>query len=157
MPTTPYRRYVNITIQLQDGRILLLRKNKNTSPLPGWGITTGKSLGNKDVMTAFNDIMRETFGINTEKYEDTYAEMIKLPIETIWTEKIILMPFFVKMNTILKFKTKAENEFHALPWRRVLNDIMAKTIYPKNGEAPLHTEIAVQATRVLQEKGTINE
>jgi hypothetical protein len=155
-------RYINLTMQLLDNRVLLRRRithlEKQEHYFGGWEITLSRLLtANEEPLSKFNEVLLEQFGIDSNTYDDSFVNMKRLPPVELPELLATVTPFVIKFKEpILRFKTKRENLFRALSFGHILTEIMTKTVYPRQGSTPMHTRMAVEIARILQQKEAIH-
>lgn len=141
-------RYVNITVQVPDGRILLYRKYRGGTAQ--WAATREKLLiGKDDPLVEINKILWDVFGINPNAYTDNFAEIKQLPAVKILPNRHLHL-YTVKMKSSLAFCADAVDQYHPMMWSDIVDDVSVNSHHPPTGYFPKHTPTAIIAIKELQ-------
>lgn len=140
-------KYVNVSVQLADKRVLLFKREHGGSPQ--WSITIEQFLSHKDdQLVEANKILWKKFGIDTNSYRDSFAKITRLkPIEILPNR--VIFPFTVKMKSALAFQCETYERYVAKDWYDILDDLMKLSIHHKKGHWPVHTPTAVFTAKEL--------
>jgi hypothetical protein len=140
-------KYMTLTVQLADKRVLLFRKNHGGGPI--WAITHETFLCNHEApLVEANKIILNQFGINPNTYEDDFAEIKQLPPMNIIPNRQIF-PFIIKMKKMLSFRTAAESEYLALDWYEIVDRVIKDSVCPEPGQWPQHTPTSLLLVKGL--------
>lgn len=147
-------RYLNLTIQLADKRVLLYKKRNGGSPQ--WAITVEQFLTTmEDPLVEANKILWNKFGVNACDYSDEFAEIKRLPSFDIVPNRRIF-PFIMKLASNFAFQAKVDDHFVAMDWYSILDDILKKSTNMGAGQWPEHTPTAVLVAKELHLRGVFN-
>lgn len=151
------KRTLSITLHLCDGRIILTKLRKRMlscgGPYDKWAVSVEYPLFySVSPLDMFNTLMWDIFGIDTLSYSDNFVEMQRLSaIEDKCCGKIY--PFIVKMKSAFALQGDTDDEFKALFWKNIVDDILTKTMYKPTGTEKVHSDIAVVITKEMQRRG----
>ncbi len=141
--------YTNMVVQLQDKRVLLYKENAYKP----WDLTIKRLIDSpKQSLDLANDILWNTFGIDPNNYSDAFAEIKRYNrIEN--SKKEIITIYVMKVKAAIAFQTKPEEQFIALRWSDVLEDIIRKAIYIEYDLTPKYTHHAILVAQTLNVRG----
>lgn len=154
-------KYVNIIVQLADKRVLLYQgafgSGRESDYRTSLSITTEREIkSTESALEVANEVLKNTFSINTHSYSDSFAEMKQLlPIRT-QPDKLII-PFLIKLKSGIAFQIKPTDYFTAIKWSNILKDVMRSSVYQKVGNHPKHTPVAIEIARELTSRGVFVE
>lgn len=149
-------KYLNLLLILPDDRILMRRE------IPRWGSPTNvpwtstveRFMGESQssLVEAVN-ILRDSFKINfpiTGSSDSVSVRQLE-PIFTLTGKEIV--PVVARARSHLSFQAKVFEEFKASFFEKFLDEITKLSIYPKNGQFPIHTQTCIHVARALHERG----
>ena len=139
-------RCVNMVVQLADKRILLHRPNSNAQ----WSMTIERYISLSESPLGFvNDTLWNLFGIDPFTYNDNFAEIKRYPPTKGIQDKNIIV-YIMKLKSSIAFQAKATDQFKAIPWAILLNEIMINSVY---NNRPEHTPNSIIVSQELHIKG----
>lgn len=140
-------KYMTLTVQLADKRVLLYRKYHGGSPM--WAVTHETFLCNHEPpLVEANRAILNQFGIDPVTYRDDFAEMKQLsPMDIVPNRRIF--PFIIKMKKVLSFTTEAASEYLALDWYDIVDRVIKDAARPETGQFPKHTPTSLLLVRGL--------
>jgi len=134
-------------VQLPDDRILLHKHRSNAQ----WCVTVERYIkSTESSLDCVNDILWNLFGIDPFGYSDAFAEIKRYPPTKGIQDKNIVI-YIMKLKSAIAFRTKPEEQFMAMPWNTLLNDIRINSVYAGNG-LQKHTPNAIIVSRELHIK-----
>lgn len=68
-----------------------------------------------------------TYGLNSNEYDDSVAEIKQLGMITLNGNRAI-HPFSLKMNVLLELKCRASYEFRAMTWDELIDDVVRESV-----------------------------
>lgn len=146
-------RFLNITVQLPDDRVLLYKRlYKSVSLYDRFHLTMESCLlENTSQLGEFRKIMWEVFGVDATDYTDDFIEMTQLPPIVVPPNRRIL-PYFVRFKSAFAFEVKSDAFFVAKPWQEIQREIMTKTIYSAQNVPAMHSKVCIEVAKMLQVK-----
>jgi len=146
-------RYMNLTLVLPDGRMLLQRNmtvGKHASTQ--WSGTVERFLGTAmDPGVEANRCLYNEFKVRPSLDDNGSVTMGRLqPIQSLTGKYII--PFVARVKTHLNFQALTTEQFQAGRFDDILDDILSSSIYPKEGQFPRHTPTFIHVARALHER-----
>ena len=115
-------KYMMLTVQLADKRVLLHRTNHGGWPM--WSVTHELYLNSYEVpLVEANRVLLHHFQINTATYKDDFADIKQYPPQTVATNRLIY-PFILRMKQTLNFRCKSTDEYRALDWYEIIDDVI---------------------------------
>lgn len=151
-------RYVTITFQLPDGRILLSRQRLNKSSATQWRATAEYVIGPEDSPRAILE-SRCTKDFNFEiKYGANLGQkfqLILLPPIKFGNGARELHSYIIKIRNMWKLRAPRVYEFHAKPFTELLDDIYQNSVYKPGfvqGKEK-HTFNAIHVISMIDKKG----
>jgi hypothetical protein len=141
--------YANITVQLQDKRVLLYKENAHRP----WDLTIKQLVGSsKQSLDLANSILWNTFGIDPNRYSDDFVEIRRYNrIESSKREAITI--YVMKLKAALAFQVEPEERFVACRWMDVLEDITRKAVFIEHDPIPKYTQHAILIAQTLNVRG----
>jgi len=145
-------RYLNLTLVLPDGRILLQRDmGKHARSSTQWSGSVERFLGTSmDPGVEANRVLYNQFKVRPSIHDTGPVTMTRLPPVQSLTGKYII-PFIARVKTHLNFQALTTEQFQAGRFDDVLDDILSNSIYPKQGQFPRHTPTFIHVARALHE------
>ena len=149
---SPYNRFINITIQLGDGRVLISRKACNEYVYTLWSLTSEYILSaDEDPLSKVNRVMWDIYGIDTSNYVDNFVSMRMLKTLTL-PDKSAVTPFVVQLKAAFAFQTEKTTQFEAMPWSIALLEIEKLSVRMGIGALQKHTTRCIHVASVLDTK-----
>lgn len=146
-------RYMNLTVVLPDGRILLQR-NMGAQALAStqWSGSVERFLATSmDPGIEAARVLYSQFKVRPSLQDSGSVVIDRLaPIESLSGRYIV--PFVVRIKTHLNFQALTTEQFQAGRFDDILDDILANSIYPKQGQFPRHTPTFIHVARALHER-----
>lgn len=146
-------RYLNLILVLPDNRLLLKRDKGTLSRTWQWSVTEEQYLGTaQDGAVEANKILLNNYKLSPSlNLVNGSVDLERIaPVQSL-TGKFVL-PFVAKVNHHISFQAKMAEQFRAVRFDDLLDEIMANSIYPKAGDFPLHTPVAIHTARACHER-----
>jgi len=141
-------KYLNLILVLPDNRILLKRNIGAISKTWQWSATEESYLvESMDAAVEANRLLRNNYNIIPPVDPTDNSVRIKhvQPIKSLVGKFII--PLIAKINVHMNFQVDMTDQFLAVRFDDLLDDIMANSIYQKAGDFPLHTPVSVHTLK----------
>lgn len=150
-------RYLNLTLVLPDGRVLLKRNNHvgmHSTSL--WSMTEERFLSNEDDCSAKVEyILSDNYKICTKKPQNfpssTVYSVMYIP-QIYDVPGRIVLPVVVKTKEQLNFTASPTYSFRAIRFKDLLREIFKNSIYAMSS---IHTSTCIHVAKECQEKGVI--
>lgn len=151
-------RNLNLLLVLPDDRVLLKRDlyKWGTSSCIPWSATIEGYLGNSRApLVEVHHILRNQFKVNFSLSNEDKSVSVKV-FETVSMVGKEVIPVVAKINTQLSFQAGVIEEFRAMFFDELLDEITEFSIKPKAGKFPVHTQTCIHVAKAIYEKGVFS-
>lgn len=139
-------KYMTLTVQLADKRVLINRKTHGGQSR--WMVSHETFLCNHEVpLIEANKVILNKFGIDPVTYTDDFATIKQYPPVSVTVNRL-LYPYILKMHKSLSFRTDVLEEYRALDWYEVVDDIIKDSTH-RSVMAQRYTPTAAFLTKTL--------
>lgn len=146
-------RYMTLTVQLADSRVLLHRKVRGC--WKAWSVTHEAWLSESESpLNEANRMLTQNFGINPHAYYDDFAEIKQCAPITVASNRWIY-PFTMKLKKMFKFTVPYEEEYRALDWYSIVDDVIIDKAQ-HNPSEPIFSPTAALLVAALNSRKVFN-
>lgn len=143
---------LNVTIIVPQKRILLRRQLGGARPSQMWSCTVEEFLQNhEETLPTTRKMINDLFRIVPSLKDDRNVSITRLHPVTSITGRFII-PVLVQSRVHMSFPAHPKDEFYAVNFDELLDDIMAHSIYPQPGYFTKHTPTCVHVARAMHER-----
>jgi len=139
-------KYMTLTVQLADKRVLVNRTKYGGGAR--WAVTHETFLCNHETpLVEANKLLMNNFGIDAGDYTDDFATIKQYPPNSVAINRFI-HPYVLKMHKTLSFKIDALQEYRALDWYDIVDDVL-KDATSRSTMAQKYTPTAAFVTKII--------